>query len=538
MNAASLTIEQHGAAASLPRGDDVSAFLAVAASYAEPTRTVEVVETHISKVFLTDSTVYKLKKPVRFPFLDYSTIEARRAACREEVHLNAPLAPGVYLGVVPIVRSSSGRLQHGGVGEVADYCVKMVRLPAGRMLDQLIRRGEADRRHIDRLLDVLVPFYSGSRRGPDVDRFATAEAIESNARQNLNLIESVGRAVVPRAVFQRVRCGQLQFLKLSAQLFAARIGAGRVCEGHGDLRPEHVCMLPDRPVVFDCVEFSLPFRAADVTSELAFLAMECDRLGAPDLGRSLIDGYRRRTGDDAPGRLVSFYKSYRACVRAKVELLRAAQETAAAAEHSRDSARRYLQLAGFYATEFYRPQLFVMMGAAGTGKSTVADALAAELGLEVLRTDVIRHELAGRREPDGDYKHGIYSDSFTRLTYQTLLDRTRELLAQSVSVVLDGTFRDPTWRGQAIELARRCGATIHFVECHCPASLARSRIAQRIDRGGSQSDAWPGLHDLQRSEAQARADEPLPLIALDTSETPRSSVDMLIGRLRHDSHRA
>src|SRR6185503_14128712 len=142
----------------------------------------------------------------------------------------------------------------------------------------------------------------------------------------------------------------------------------------------------------------LPLRASDVVSELSFLAMECDYLNAPALGRSLIDGYKRRTLDDVPEGLVAFYKAYRACVRAKVELLRAGQESGAAAARGQRRAHRYVQLASSYAIDFYRPKLFVMIGAAGTGKSTVADALASATGLEVLRSDEIRHELAGRRE--------------------------------------------------------------------------------------------------------------------------------------------
>jgi hypothetical protein len=336
-------------------------------------------------------------------------------------------------------------------------------------------------------------------------------------------------------MFQRVRCSQLQFLKLHASLFAERIGAGHVCEGHGDLRPEHECML-GRPVVFDCVEFSLPLRSADLASELAFLAMECDFLGASELGDCLLAGYRQRSGDDVPGVLTSFYKSYRACVRAKVELLRAAQQSGSAATASRTRARRYLQLASFYATEFYRPKLYVMFGAAGTGKSTVADALAEALGLETLRTDTIRHELAGRREPDAGIEQGIYSDSFTFWTYETLFDRAETLLREAVSLVLDGTFRDPAQRARAVELARRCGTDIHFLYCRCPAELARSRIADRLSRHEGQSDARPELHDLQQREIDFAADvAELPVIRLDTSEAVSTAVGHVLDSLVHHS---
>jgi predicted kinase len=303
-------------------------------------------------------------------------------------------------------------------------------------------------------------------------------------------------------MFLRVRASQLQLLNLSAQLFTERIESGKVCEGHGDLRPEHVCML-EPPVVFDCVEFSLPLRAADVISELAFLAMELDFLGVPNLARALIDEYRERTGDTVPSRLAYFYKCYRACVRAKVQLLRANQQSESEALRSRTRACRYLQLASAYSVEFYRPKLFVMVGAAGTGKSTIADALADALGLEILRTDAIRHELAGRREPNAPVGQGIYSDSFTYWTYETIFDRAELLLRDSVSVVLDGTFRGGSHRARAVELAQRCGADVYFLYCRCPADLARARIAGRVAHREGISDARPEMHELQQSEIES-----------------------------------
>src|SRR5262245_43877686 len=169
--------------------------------------------------------VYKLKKPVCFPFLDYSTVDRRLAACRDEVRLNGRLAPGIYLDVVPIVHGSNNELQLGGAGIALDYCVKMRRLPAERMLDRMIRSGHATSEHIDRLLDVLIPFYARAARGPEIEHHAQACSIENNVRQNLAVLDSAGDKI-QRAMFQRVRASQLQFLKLRAQLFADRIGSG------------------------------------------------------------------------------------------------------------------------------------------------------------------------------------------------------------------------------------------------------------------------------------------------------------------------
>jgi aminoglycoside phosphotransferase family enzyme/predicted kinase len=498
-------------------------------SYPERPAEIAHAETHISDVFLTDRRAYKVKKAVRFPFLDYSTRELRLQACEDEIRLNRRLAPEVYVAVRPITAAPGG-VEIDGNGEIVDFCVEMKRLPADRMLDYMIRGGTATCEHIDKLLDVLIPFYAHSQHGPEIVAHATAAAVELNARQNLTMIGQSDHGW-PRSMLQRVRCSQLQFLKLSGDLFAARIRSRRVCEGHGDLRPEHVCMLGDRPVVFDCVEFSLPLRVADVISELAFLAMECDFLGAPDLGNALIQGYQKQSGDDAPESLTNFYKSYRACVRAKVELLRAGQEVGEVATRSRSRARRYLQLASCYAAQFYRPKLFVMIGAAGTGKSTVADALADALGLEVLRTDAIRHEIAGRREPNAEFGKGIYSDPMNCLTYETLFDRTATLLNESVSLVLDGTFCDPRQRHRAFQLAHELGAGIQFVQCRCPGEIARGRIASRIRRGDAISDARPDLYDVQQRQLDSSDDlQTLPVTTVDTTQPTSSLVELIIKR--------
>ncbi len=495
-----------------------------------PTR-VDRIETHISWVFLTDRLVYKIKKPVRFSFLDYSTLEQRLHACRDELLLNSRLAPHVYRAVVPITRGDDGHMRIGGEGGPIEHAVEMLRLPAEAMLDERIRRGAASRSDIERLLPVLVGFYARAARGPAIDRYATAEAIGENVRDVLSTLESPAR--LPRAMFRRIRASQLQFVRLSARDFERRLGEARACEGHGDLRPEHVCLL-DPPVVFDCVEFSLALRAADAASDLAFLAMECDFAAVPELSHALVAGYRARSGDDVPDRLFEFYKSYRACIRAKVNLLRADQQSDEQAVVSTRRARRYLELASFYAGAFYKPRLLVMVGTAGTGKSTAAHALAPLLGLELLRSDAVRQELAGHREPAAGTRQGIYSPAATRRTYDEMFRHAAELLAQGGSVVLDATFRDAAQRRSAERVARNHGAELHFIVCRCDREVAMARIAERLRRGRDISDARPELFDDQAQELGALADlAGARRIELDTARPVSELVAQVLGQLAH-----
>lgn len=496
----------------------------------EPARNVTLIETHISRVFLTGERVYKCKKPVRFAFLDYSTSELRHHACAEEVRLNRRLAPAIYLGVEPVTTDADGVWIAGGAGPVVDWCVVMKRLPDERMLHQRIAAATADAADMEHLLDVLLPFYDGAARGSDIDSEATTERLASHIRENFATLETCDHGL-PCALVQRVRSAQMQFVQLNAELFRRRIAAGFVREGHGDLRPEHVCLL-EPPVVFDCVEFSRELRSADVVSELAFLAMECDFLGTPSLGAALLAGYRRRSGDTAPEDLVSFYQSYRACIRAKVELLRAGQQSAEAAVRSQQRGRRYLQLASGYTSAFHRPLLLVVFGATGTGKSTLAAVLADLLGAELLRTDVIRHERAADAGADG-----LYSEAMNRWTYETLGDRAGALLGEGVSVVLDGTFRRAEQREEARRRARQYGAGALFILCQCPPDVARRRIAERRARGGDVSDATPDLHEVQRRELQNVAeDTDAELLVLDTTEDAATLLHCTLDRLRNRKH--
>lgn len=286
-------------------------------AYPEATVRVEAVETHMSWVFLTDSHAYKLKKPVRYAYLDFSTVDARRLDCEREVRLNRRLAPDVYLGVVPLVRDAGGRLHLGGEGETVDWLVRMRRLPADRMLDHLLRDGAVAQTEIDRLARRLASFYAAAgveAIAPETYRQNLAGLIEDNLRE----LASPEFGLAPERPAGLARA-QLQFLRDRAELFDARVRQGRIVEGHGDLRPEHVCLLPE-PVVIDCLEFNRAYRILDPADELGYLALECERLHAPHVGRWLLDAYGAASGDVPPESLIHFHQSCRAVLRAKLAL--------------------------------------------------------------------------------------------------------------------------------------------------------------------------------------------------------------------------
>lgn len=311
-------------------------------AYLEAPSRVEAVETHMSWVFLTDTHAYKLKKPVRYDYLDFSTVEARRLDCEAEVRLNRRLAADVYLGVVPLVLDAAGRLRLGGAGETVDWLVRMRRLPADRMLDHLLRKGAVKQPEIVQLVRRLARFYAALPAEPIAPE-AYRQSLAGRIEDNLHELGSLEFGL-PRDIPAGLARFQLHFLQHHAELFDRRVQAGRIVEGHGDLRPEHVCLLAE-PVVIDCLEFNREFRILDPADELGYLALECERLHAPQVARWLLEGYGEASGDAPPLALLHFYQSCRATLRAKLALWHLRDDGRHPPGKWVATAREYLELA-------------------------------------------------------------------------------------------------------------------------------------------------------------------------------------------------
>lgn len=305
------------------------------------TAAVDVVETHMSWVFLTDHYVYKLKKPMRLERLDFSTLEARRWNCQEELRLNRELAgPEVYLDVLPLVWRA-GELTVGGDGETVDWLVKMARLPRARLLDRAIREGTVDADAVRRAARRLQRFHAAQPPEPFAPgaypaRVAARVSVEMS---ELGQPEWRFDAEILRELADRLGA----FVAREGSLLEARARDGRIVEGHGDLRPEHVCLLPE-PVIIDRLEFDRDLRVADTADELALLGMECERLGASWVGAVLLE-VMRDGGDDPPERLVQFYAALRACTRARLAIWHLADPAVRDHERWRGVAATYLGLA-------------------------------------------------------------------------------------------------------------------------------------------------------------------------------------------------
>lgn len=478
--------------------EQIVAWLEKPGSYPEPTRHVERIETHISQVFVTDRFVYKLKKPVQYSFIDFSSAELRERACRAELQLNRRLAPQTYLSVLPIVARDDGSLHFSGKGRVVDWLVQMRRLPAERMLDRAIESGHVNEVDLHRLAECLTRFYL---QAPPViirPEVYLARLIE-NVRANFDALQRANPEL-QSALVAPVHTAQLRLLKSMPEMFAARALDGRIVDGHGDLRPEHICLL-DPPAIFDCIEFSAELRQVDVADELSFLSMECDHLGSGQIGQMLLNDYLHASGDRPSAVLLAFYKSYRACVRAKVAALRARQLPVEQRPVYWVACRRYLELANHYLHSVgVRPMVVLVMGLMGSGKSTLARALADELGLAIIRTDDVRDQLSPPSALPAAYGQGRYRQEQRDQVYAEQLRQAGERLERGESVVLDGTFAGARPREAALTFARHQGADTLLVECTCPREVAIDRIRSRQLQRSDASEARPDLFDLQVAE--------------------------------------
>lgn len=316
-------------------------------TYPDTPRRIEVIETHMSFVFLTPTHAYKMKKPVRYDSLDFSNLALRHHYCREELRLNAPLAPGVYLAVTPLSRRPGGLVRLTQCGEVIEWLVQMRRLPQSEMLDERISRGSLAERELDDLAERLAEFYAQ----------ASPEPIDFEAHRDyiLSEIERDHAAFKPHAAqlgagsLDTLFHAQLGFIRNPGTLLRQRLTEHRLVEGHGDLRPEHVCLLTP-PVVFDRIDFNRRLRIVDPVGELAHLGMECERLGAEWVGARLLAHYTRRTNDRPPQELVDFYKSLSASLRARLAVLHTRELELVRWDRWLAAGRSYLALALKYAS--------------------------------------------------------------------------------------------------------------------------------------------------------------------------------------------
>ena len=472
-------------------------------------------ETHVSLLGFTNDRVWKCKKAVRLPFVDLSTLERRRENCEREVALNRRLAPDVYLGVVPLVVD----------GGTVDYLVEMRRLPDDRRLSALVGHdARAGGECVDAIADLLVRFHAGARTGGDVDRSATPSSLEALWKRSIEEVRASSQRPLDDEIVDGIERDALGYLSGRSPLFRERIAEHRIRDGHGDLLADDVFCLSGGPRLLDCLEFDDRLRYGDVLGDVAFLAMDLERLSRGDLAARLLERYRMESGDRWPASLEHFYIAYRALVRAKVAVLRVSDDPSAAT-----AASALLALSETHLRRG-RVRLVLIGGAPATGKTTIARELAHASGWTVLRSDVIRKQLAGLEPIDSaraPLDRGLYTQGGTDRTYAALVDQARARLEHGDSVILDASWGSRDRRRAAQALAGQTGSELVSFVCDVPPQVADQRASTRMQQGNDSSDADASI----ASALRARFDAWPEAVALDTSEAPDQLARLILTQL-------
>lgn len=466
-----------------------------------PVETMEYVtirETHTAVVFLVGDRAYKIKKPVDLGFLDFRTLQARSDVCHKETELNRRLAPDVYLGVAQIMDPD---------GRPCEDLLVMRRMPDDRRLSTLVRSGADVSRDLQRIARVVAAFHARCDRSPQIDVDGSRDALLERWTASFEQVRPFHGTVIDGAVADEIERLTGRYLAGREPLFAARVGKGHIVDGHGDLLTDDIFCLPDGPRILDCLEFDDRLRHVDQLDDVAFLAMDLEHLGAPDLAERFIELYVEFTGDPAPQSLVHHYVAYRAFVRAKVACMRHQQGDPTAA----DQARTFDELAHKHLSTS-AVKLVLVGGLPGTGKSTLAGALADEFGLVMLSTDRLRKELAGldpEQSARTDYRAGIYSQAWTDRTHAEMLERAGKLLSLGESVVLDASWIDQSSRREAQQVAASSHSDVVSLLCEVSEPVATARMRERFGPSDADeavaaamrrdADAWPEATVLDTS---------------------------------------
>lgn len=466
--------------------------------YDHPVTDFQVLETHISQVLLTGDYAYKIKKPMDFGFLDFSTVERRRHFCEEEVRLNRRLAAPLYLDVLPVTGSAESPVI-GGTGEAFEYMIRMRQFSQDQLFDGLQERGRLTPELLDELARQVARFHDQLPGLESDEPLGTPDAVFAAMQENFDQI----RPLLPddqlrpqlEALEEWTRCTFERY----RPLVALRRTRGFVRECHGDLHLANITVFEGKVTVFDCIEFNEPFRWIDVINDLAFLLMDLESRQEYALASHTLNRYLEWRDDFDGLALLPLYKAYRAMVRAKIALFTLGNP--GLTEHEREALEQkyqgYVNLAESY-TAIPEPFLLATTGLSASGKSTISHTLATELGLIRLRSDVERKRLAGLGPLDSSGSaHGenLYSEDMTTRTYERLASLSRQLLAQGFGVIVDAACLKVAERLQLEAVAEGCGAAFALIHCEAPETTRRAWIR---NRQGDASEATEALLASQK----------------------------------------
>lgn len=468
----------------------------------------QLIETHISWVILTGSYAYKIKKPMDFGFLDFTTLEKRKHFCEEELRLNRRLAPELYLGLLPLFGDENNP-SFSGEGEVLEYVIKMRQFNQDHLLNNLLANEELTRVHINEVAQQVADFHDRTEVAGVESRFGTPEQVMFPVQQNFDQIRPLLTDKADLQQLDQIEAWAQDTFTLLTPVFEQRKAEGKIRACHGDLHLGNITLFENKIRLFDCIEFNDDFYWIDVMREAAFFVMDLEDRGEDYFANQFLNAYLELTGDYAGLKLLNFYKSYYAMVRAKVGLFRLFDESIS--DEDREAVlkqyRSYTNLAEHY-MEIPCRCLILMHGYSGSGKSTVGNTLMEHLHLIRLRSDAVRKQLFGEQTgaTNDDLNGGIYSKDASDKTFQHLRDTAEIILQSGNSVLVDATFLKAGYRDLFNELCEQHAVALQIVSCTLDDVITRERLEARESAGNDVSDANVKVYEAQLASADALTD--------------------------------
>ncbi len=505
-------------------------------AYPEPTTKVDLIQTHASWIFLTDTHAYKVKKPVDFGFLNFSTIDRRRFYCNEEIKLNRRLCPEIYEGVVEVVQTNDGAAFYGK-GTVIDYAVKMKKLPSENMMDKLIINGDISSSDIHRITKIIADFHVAIPTSPSIKVFGETDKIHFNWKENIDQMIGFENKTLPALDREYIRNWVYNFIENNSVLFNKRIENGFIKECDGDIHLENICLVEDKIHIFDCIEFNERFRNCDTASDIAFLIMDLDFHNRHDLADEALSSYQQLADDRSLSEVINFYMVYRAFVRGKVESFRLREKDLDHNEQSiiTEKAVKYFRLArGYIERQTLPPTLFITCGLMGSGKSTLAEQLSFELGISCFSSDKTRKTIAAIEHTtnvSSSFKEGLYTDEISNETYNELLKLAENNIKLKHSIIVDACFTKMEYRDLFSKLAQKYLINFVILYVCCTDTDIRRRLNDRALKNKSVSDGRLELLKFQEDEFSLPSEGEGIIININTSTPPVTLTNLIYDQL-------
>lgn len=493
------------------------------AFYPHPVKApIQLMQTHVSYVFLTGDYAYKVKKPVNFGFLNFSTLEARQHFCLEEINMNRQNAPEIYLDVLSINQTDNHQFELNGTGQAVEYVVKMREFPQDDLFISLFEQGKLKEDHMEELGKIVAQFHFLAQTNDYIRSFGEVAQVRQAIDENYQQTEKYIGGPQTQQQFEETRQYTDAFFDNQPELFKSRIENQKIRECHGDLHLRNICLWKNKIQLFDRIEFNEPFRFVDVMYDVAFAVMDLEARGSKELGNAFLNTYVEQTGDWLGLQVLPLYLSRQAYVRAKVTsfLLDDPGVPEAAKKEAMVTAADYYKLAWNY-TQQRQGKLILMSGLSGSGKTTVARHLARKLGAIQLRSDAVRKHMAGisLQEKGGAE---LYSHEMNQKTYDRLLELGIKLASQGWTVILDAKYDREAARTNAIANAKNHQLPIEIIHCQAPEAILRDRLSTRTDQV---SDATADLITQQQADTEPFTEAELAFVTnLDTTQDWRSKL--------------